>query len=145
MITLAPCCSPVPGDALVGYFEGGRGIIAHVHGCPEALEQIGERRVHLDWEPKLSIDCPVTLEVRTANTLGLLAEMSRAFSHHGVNIKQANCRAIGDGERAINTFHATVNRLDQLEALVATLKRIDGVGAVERVFSQGSGIYPRPS
>ncbi len=145
MIQLAPCCSPVPGDPLIGFFEPGRGIVAHVQGCPEALEQVGERRVHLAWEQGLVLDCPVTLEVRTANTLGLLAEMSRAFSHHGVNIKQANCRAIGDGERAINTFHATVNRLDQLEALVATLKRIDGVGAVERVFSQGSGIYPRPT
>ena len=75
-----------------------------------------------------------------ADELGrpLLAEMSRAFSHHGVNIKQANCRAIGDGERAINTFYATVGRLEQLESLVATLKRIDGVGGVERVFSQGA-------
>ncbi len=143
MIALAPCCAPVPGDALIGFFEAGKGIVAHVHGCPEALEQLGERRVHLEWEPNLSLDCPVTLEVRTANTLGLLAEMSRAFSHHGANIKQANCRAIGDGERAINTFYATVQRLEQLESLIATLKRIDGVGAVERVFSQGSGIYPR--
>lgn len=143
MIALAPCCSPVPGDALIGFFEAGKGIVAHVHGCPEALEQLGERRVHLDWEPNLSVDCPVTLEVRTANTLGLLAEMSRAFSHHGVNIKQANCRAVGDGDRAINTFYATVQRLEQLESLVSTLKRIEGVGAVERVFSQGSGVYPR--
>jgi GTP pyrophosphokinase len=144
MIQLSPCCSPVPGDPLVGFFEPGRGIAAHVQGCPEALEQVGERRVHLAWEPNLSLDCPVTLEVRTANHLGLLAEMSRAFSHHAVNIKQANCRAIGDGERAINTFHATVSRLDQLESLVATLKRIDGVGEVERVFSQGT-LAPRPS
>ncbi len=143
MIQLAPCCSPVPGDPLIGFFEAGKGIVAHVQGCPEALEQIGERRVHLAWEPNLALDCPVTLEVRTANTLGLLAEMSRAFSHHGVNIKQANCRAIGDGERAINTFYATVHSLDQLESLVATLKRTEGVGAVERVFSQGSGMYPR--
>jgi GTP pyrophosphokinase len=143
MITLAPCCSPVPGDPLVGFFEAARGIVAHVVGCPEASEQVGERRVHLGWEPNLAIDCPVTLEVRTANTLGLLAEMSRAFSHHGVNIKQANCRAVGDGERAINTFYATVQRLEQLESLVATLKRIDGVAAVERVFSASSGSYPR--
>ena len=138
MITLAPCCSPVPGDPLIGFFEAGKGIVAHVQGCPEALEQLGERRIYLGWEAGLVLDCPVTLEVRTANTLGLLAEMSRAFSHHGVNIKQANCRAIGDGERAINTFYATVGRLEQLESLVATLKRIDGVGGVERVFSQGA-------
>jgi GTP diphosphokinase / guanosine-3',5'-bis(diphosphate) 3'-diphosphatase len=144
MIQLSPCCSPVPGDPLVDFFEAGKGIAAHVQGCPEALEQLGERRVHLAWEPNLVLDCPVTLEVRTANTLGLLAEMSRAFSHHGVNIKQANCRAIGDGERAINTFYATVHSLEQLESLVATLKRTDGVAAVERVFSQGAGSYPRP-
>jgi GTP pyrophosphokinase len=135
MIQLAACCSPVPGDPLVGFFEPGRGIVAHVLGCPDSLEQVSERRVHLAWEEGLELPCPVTLEVRTHNTVGLLAEMSRAFSHNGVNIKQANCRATGDGERAINTFHATVDGLDQLKALVATLKGIGGVTAVERVFA----------
>jgi GTP diphosphokinase / guanosine-3',5'-bis(diphosphate) 3'-diphosphatase len=135
MIQLAPCCSPVPGDPLVGFFEGGRGIEAHVQGCPEALAQVSEQRVALAWEDGLALQCPVTLEVRTGNAVGLLAEMSRAFSHHGVNIKQANCRATGDGDRAINTFHATVDRLEQLDALIATLKAIPGVTAVERVFT----------
>lgn len=144
LIALAPCCSPVPGDALVGFFEPGRGIVAHVQGCPEALEQVSEQRVHLAWDEALQLPCPVTLEVRTGNTVGLLAEMSRAFSHHGVNIKQANCRATGDGERAINTFHATVDYLGQLDALIATLKGIPGVTGVERVFTQGSGVHIRP-
>jgi GTP diphosphokinase / guanosine-3',5'-bis(diphosphate) 3'-diphosphatase len=143
MIQLAPCCSPVPGDPLVGFFEAGRGIEAHVQGCPEALAQVSEQRIPLAWEDALALPCPVTLEVRTGNAVGLLAEMSRAFSHHGVNIKQANCRATGDGDRAINTFHATVDRLEQLDALIATLKAIPGVTAVERVFTQGSGVYPR--
>jgi GTP pyrophosphokinase len=144
MIQLASCCSPVPGDPLSGFFEPGRGITAHVERCPEALEQVSERRVHLMWADGLTLECPVTLEVRTANTVGLLAEMSRAFSHNGVNIKQANCRSYGDGDRAINTFHATIRDLAQLDALVATLKGIDGVVGVERVFTQGSGVYARP-
>jgi GTP diphosphokinase / guanosine-3',5'-bis(diphosphate) 3'-diphosphatase len=145
MIQLSACCSPVPGDPLVGFFEAGRGIEAHVQGCPEALARVSEQRVPLAWDEAVQLPCPVTLEVRTGNAVGLLAEMSRAFSHHGVNIKQANCRATGDGDRAINTFHATVDHLEQLDALIATLKGIPGVTAVERVFTQGSGVYPRPS
>jgi GTP pyrophosphokinase len=102
---------------------------------------MAERRVHLAWEPGLRLDRPVTVEVRTSNTVGLLAEMSRAFSHERVNIKQANCRTSADGQRATNTFHATVEDLEQLRLLMARLKRIDGVLGVERVFSAGSGVY----
>ncbi len=144
MIELAPCCSPVPGDPLVGVFEAGRGITAHVEGCPDVLEQLSERRVYLTWEAGLTLLRPVTVEVRTGNGVGLLAEMSRAFSANDVNIKQANCRSYADGERAINTFQATVSSRKQLEALLHTLKGISGVLGVERVFTQGSGVYPRP-
>ncbi len=145
MIELAPCCSPVPGDPLLGVFEAGRGISAHVEGCPDVLEQITERRVYLTWEAGLELSRPVTIEVRTGNKVGLLAEMSRAFFANDVNIKQANCRSNADGERAINTFQASVSSRKQLEALTHTLKGIPGVLGVERVFTQGSsGVYPRP-
>jgi len=144
MIELAPCCSPVPGDTLVGVFEAGRGITAHVESCPDVLEHLSERKVYLVWEEGLELERPVTVEVRTANMVGLLAEMSRAFSANGVNIKQANCRSLPDGDRAINTFQASVSSLRQLEALLQSLKQINGVLGVERVFTSGSGVYPRP-
>ncbi len=144
LVQLAPCCSPVPGDPLLGFFEPGRGVTAHVQGCPDALEQLSARRVHLAWSPEIELSCPVTVEVRTGNTVGLLAEMSRVFSHHGVNIKQANCRATGDGERAINTFHAQVASLNQLQSLLTALRATQGVLAVQRVFNPGSGTYARP-
>ena len=136
MIQLAPCCSPVPGDPLIGYFVPGKGITAHVEGCPVALERIAETRLYLAWEPGLELATPLTLEVRTTDSVGLLAEMSRAFSHHGINIKQANCRADESGQRAVNTFHTTVRSLGQLSTLTATLRGIPGVLAVERVFSR---------
>jgi GTP diphosphokinase / guanosine-3',5'-bis(diphosphate) 3'-diphosphatase len=144
MIELAPCCSPVPGDPLVGVFEAGRGITAHVESCPELVEHLSERRVYLVWEEGLQLERPVTVEVRTGNMVGLLAEMSRAFSANDVNIKQANCRSLPDGDRAINTFQASVSSLRQLEALLHSLKQISGVLAVERVFTRSPGAYPRP-
>jgi GTP pyrophosphokinase len=136
LVQLAPCCSPVPGDALVGFFEAGEGIVAHVQGCPEALEQLSERRIQLAWAEGMALECPVLLEVRSANRVGLLAEMSRVFSSEGVNIKQANCRALDEGDGAVNTFKATVRTLDQLEALMGSLRNIEGVTMVERLFSR---------
>lgn len=85
----------------------------------------------------------MTIEVRTGNTVGLLAEMGRAFSYHGVNIKQANCRTIEAGMRAVNTFHATVRTLAQLKSLMMTLREIDGVLGVQRVFVGTSGFAQR--
>jgi GTP pyrophosphokinase len=133
-ISLAPCCSPLPGDPVVGFRVPGRGIVAHVEGCPIAVDELLDR-VYLAWSDELEVERPVTVRVRTANTVGLLAEMSRAFSATGLNIKQANCRAYEDGKLALNTFHATVGSLDRLEQLFDHLREVPGVVSVERVFS----------
>ncbi|HLT37203.1 MAG TPA: HD domain-containing protein, partial [Enhygromyxa sp.] len=133
-ISLASCCSPLPGDPVVGFRVPGRGIVAHVEGCPVAVKEVLDR-VFLAWSEDFELERPVTVRVRTANTVGLLAEMSRAFSATGLNIKQANCRAYEDGKLALNTFHATVGSLDRLEQLLDHLREVPGVISVERVFS----------
>jgi guanosine-3',5'-bis(diphosphate) 3'-pyrophosphohydrolase len=133
-IQLASCCSPLPGDPVVGFRVPGRGIVTHVEGCPIAVDELLDR-VYLAWGDHFELERPVTVRVRTANTVGLLAEMSRAFSATGLNIKQANCRAYEDGKLALNTFHATVGSLDRLEQLLDHLREVPGVITVERVFS----------
>lgn len=133
MIQLAPCCSPLPGDAVTGARVPGRGIVVHVQGCPVSVGEIHER-VFLSWSDAFELERPVTVRVRTGNTVGLLAEMSRAFSATGLNIKQANCRASEDGKSALNTFHATVGSLDRLEQLIDHLREVPGVITVDRVF-----------
>jgi guanosine-3',5'-bis(diphosphate) 3'-pyrophosphohydrolase len=133
VVQFAPCCSPLPGDPVVGFRVPSRGIIAHVDTCPVAINEHHDR-VFLRWADGLELERPVTVRVRTGNTVGLLAEMSRAFSACGLNIKQANCRAFDDGKSALNTFHATVTSLERLDQLLDRLREIDGVVAVERVF-----------
>ena len=134
MISLAPCCSPLPGDPVTGFRLPGRGIVVHVQGCPVAVDELHER-VFLRWQEDIELERPVTVRVRTGNTVGLLAEMSRAFSAAGLNIKQANCRAFEDGKFALNTFHATVSSLGRLDELLEQLRSIEGVISVERLFS----------
>jgi GTP pyrophosphokinase len=138
VLQLAPCCSPLPGDEVTGARIPGRGIVVHVQGCPIAVDQIHDR-VYLSWAKDIDLERPVTVRVRTANTVGLLAEMSRAFSSTGLNIKQANCRASEDGKTALNTFHATVGSLGRLEQLLDHLREVPGVITVERVLGSREG------
>jgi GTP pyrophosphokinase len=133
MIQLATCCSPLPGDAVTGARVPARGVVVHVQGCPVGVDEIHER-VFLSWSDDFELERPVTVRVRPGNTVGLLAEMSRAFSATGLNIKQANCRASEDGKSALNTFHATVGSLDRLEQLIDHLREVPGVITVDRVF-----------
>jgi guanosine-3',5'-bis(diphosphate) 3'-pyrophosphohydrolase len=139
LIQLAECCSPLPGDPVTGFRVPGRGIVVHVQGCPVAVDELHER-VFLAWSSDFELERPVTVRVRTANTVGLLAEMSRAFSATGLNIKQANCRALEDGKFALNTFHATVGSLARLEQLLDHLREVPGVISVERVFTGGEQV-----
>lgn len=134
LATLATCCDPIPGDPLVGFVIGGRGLVVHLEQCPHVRDQVEGQRVYVVWEEGLSMPRPVTIEVRTSNAVGLLAEMSRVFSEHHADIKQANCRASADLRRATNTFHASVSDLRQLEGLLEGLKEIKGVQTVRRAL-----------
>jgi GTP pyrophosphokinase len=133
-IELAACCSPLPGDPVTGFSRRGKGLIVHVQGCPEALKELDATRRYVAWADGLDLLQPITLRVRTLNSVGLLAEMSRVFSQKSVNIRQANCRGYDRGRKALNTFEATVESAAQAEDLMAALRKVNGVYLVERVL-----------
>jgi GTP diphosphokinase / guanosine-3',5'-bis(diphosphate) 3'-diphosphatase len=132
LIRFGRCCNPVPGDPIVGFITRGRGVTVHTLGCERALATDPERRVDVAWDVHGDYKRPVTLRVLTVDRPGLLADMSTIFSQKGVNISQANCRATGD-ERAVNTFEVTISDLKQLNDVMRTIERLNGVYSVERV------------
>jgi GTP diphosphokinase / guanosine-3',5'-bis(diphosphate) 3'-diphosphatase len=134
LVRHARCCSPLPGDEVVGFITRGRGVTVHRRGCPKALDLDPERRVDVEWDDKARVEHQVAIKVLCANKPGLLANLSQSFSDSGVNITQAHCRATDDG-RAVNTFHANVRDLEQLKSVMRSLTRIKGVYTVDRVFA----------
>jgi GTP pyrophosphokinase len=132
LVKFAKCCSPVPGDSIVGFISRGHGVAIHTRECPKALDLDPLRRVDVAWDDEAKTLRPVAVQVTCSDRPGLLAAISKAFTEHGVNISQAKCRTTEDG-RAVNTFQVTVGHLDQLRTVLRGLGTIPGVVSATRL------------
>ena len=132
LVRYAKCCSPLPGDEIVGFITRGRGVTVHRRGCSKAFESDPERRVEIGWDTKAKINRPVQLKVVTANRPGILANVGSTFHGLNVNITEANCRADLEG-RAVNMFTFEIGDLNQLKGVMRALTKVQGVVSVERV------------
>ncbi|WP_242345966.1 RelA/SpoT family protein [Anaeromyxobacter terrae] len=132
LVRFGRCCNPVPGDGIVGFITRGRGVTVHTVACDKVLGIDPERRVDVTWDVKGDFKRQISIRVITSDRPGILARISQTFSEAGLNISQASCRTT-PGERAVNDFEVTVGDLKQLNSVIRTLERIEGVQSVERV------------
>jgi GTP pyrophosphokinase len=131
LIKFAKCCSPVPGDPIIGFVSRGHGVVIHAPDCEKALALDPARRLDVSWDDESKTLRPVTVEVQAEDRPGLLASISRAFTESGVNISQAKCRTSEDG-KAVNTFQVSVAHVDQLKSVLRSLQAIEGVVSAHR-------------
>ena len=132
MVRFAQCCQPVPGDEVVGYVTRGRGVSVHRSDCSNVLQFVNspERRVEIDWKSSGEESFFVRLEVLGDDRKGLFADVAAAVSETSTNIAQANIR--GDGMEARGTFVVEVQDLDQLNRVMTSMRRVQGIYRVER-------------
>jgi GTP pyrophosphokinase len=133
-VRFAKCCSPVPGDFIIGYITRGRGISIHTSDCPSmvGLEYEVERKIEVEWEKKAHNAYPVRLNIETEDKTGLLGKISSAVAFWDANISWANVETFKD-KRAVLNFDIEINNLDHLNKVISTIKDIKGVTRVERV------------
>ncbi len=82
-IQLAPCCRPIPGDAIVGYLGRGEGLLVHTGECPTGrrlFERDSERWMHVEWAEDLSRAFDTSLYVMVRNGKGVLAQVASSIS-----------------------------------------------------------------
>jgi len=132
LVRYARCCSPVPGDQIVGFITRGRGVTVHTRACSKGLETDPERRVEVTWDVHGEFKRAVNLRVRSDDRKGLLAKMSETFADVGVNILQANARSNGE-QGAVSTFEIEIVDVKQLNDVVRAIGKIPGVHSVERM------------
>jgi len=132
LVKFAKCCAPIPGDEIVGYISRGRGITIHTTQCPNLAELDPERILEVNWNVKGKETYPVHMRVVCRDKKGVLAEVSSAISAMDINISHAEVETTPD-LRAICDFQLDVNDLEQLNHLMASIRKLKSVMTVERL------------
>ncbi len=132
MIRFANCCSPLPGEEIVGYITRGKGITIHRNDCPRLLEVDLARRIDVEWDAKFKGSRPARILVTCTDRPGILSSITKTFSTSEVNISKAEIHST-DVEDAIGTFDVVVSDLSQLENVINSIKKVKGVKSVERM------------
>ncbi len=132
MVSLGRCCSPLPGDSILGFITRGRGVVVHITDCAKVLSTDPERRVDVAWDKKSETAHQAKLKVVSSDRPGLLASMSKTISNEGVNIAQASIRTTND-EKAVNIFEVEIKSTSQLKGVIRALEKLSGIISVERI------------
>lgn len=129
-VKLAKCCTPVPGDPIVGFITRGQGVSVHLADCQNA-QRLGEtnpeRFVDVEWNGQ-NAGGPymVQIEVMALDRPGVLADLTRVLSDYRVNIHSVSSQASRDQVASIR-FQFELADLSHLNAVLSALRRVDSV------------------
>lgn len=140
LVKFAHCCDPVPGDDIVGFITRGYGVSIHKGDCKNISSSLGSkeqqaRLVNVHWANVASESFKSTLEIMVQDKQGMLAEVSICIANMRVPIHSLNAREAGKEKLAVIQTTIGINDLAQLNLVINTLKKIDGVVSVKRTGS----------
>ena len=133
MIRFGKCCGPIPGDEIVGLVTRGRGVTVHRTDCPNIgrISAEPDRLLTVEWELEDEPAFTVQLRTRSWDRTYLLADLSRAISDVGANIRDSTTRT--DSGIAEQDFWIDVADNEQLRQAIDQIEHIEGVLEVLRV------------
>jgi len=134
LIRLAKCCTPVPGDPIVGYISLGRGITIHRDDCPnvKALRRSPERFTPVSWDGATAAKSfRVQIAVDSWDRPRLLEDVARTFAEHGANI--VSYGGVVEDQLAKNWYTAEVGDVKSLRTLLTALRNLEAVFDAYRV------------
>ncbi|UFU04760.1 RelA/SpoT family protein [Ruania halotolerans] len=136
---LAKCCTPVPGDPIVGFVTRGAGISVHLADCSnvEALRREPERIIDVEWAPGVQSVFLVQIQVEALDRNGLLSDVTKVLSENHVNILSANVATSRD-RVAISKFVFEMAEPSHLGHVLRAVRNIDGVFDVFRTTGSRS-------
>ncbi len=135
LVRFAKCCSPIPGDPIVGYVTRGKGVTIHRATCPSVLsERDIERLIDVEWEAAGQQTYPITVRIEAIDRQGLLNEITNVVAEHKVNIVAASIGVHPDGMATI-TATLKVISLQQLSRVLSRIERVKDVTSVTREVS----------
>ncbi|MCI8511562.1 MAG: bifunctional (p)ppGpp synthetase/guanosine-3',5'-bis(diphosphate) 3'-pyrophosphohydrolase [Lachnospiraceae bacterium] len=138
-VRFSKCCSPVPGDEIVGFVTRGRGITIHRTDCVNVLnlpEMERSRLIDAEWQQsetdeKSAATYITEISIFANNRIGMFVDISKIFTERQIDIKSMNVRTNKQGKATI-TMSFETHGLEELNSLIAKLGQIEGVLDIER-------------
>ena len=138
-VRFSKCCSPLPGDEIVGFVTRGRGVSIHRTDCVNVIhlpEIETSRLIDAEWEESedgLSETYVAEIKIFANNRNGLLADVSKALTEKNINILALNTRA---NKQNVATMAITfeISGKDELIRVIDKMRQIDGVVDIERTL-----------
>jgi guanosine-3',5'-bis(diphosphate) 3'-pyrophosphohydrolase len=134
LVKIAKCCTPVPGDDIVGFVTRGAGVSVHQASCINVAELMKEpeRIIEVEWAPTATSLFLVQIQVEALDRGGLLSDITRVLSEHHVNILSATITTSSD-RLALSKFVFEMGDTTHLDRVLNAVRRIDAVYDVYRV------------
>ena len=136
-VRFAKCCSPIPGDEIIGFVTRGRGVTIHRTDCVNIIHMDENDRIRLidaEWQSEdIAKDQLFTAEINVYanNRTGLLVDVSRLFTERKIDIASINVRTSKQGTATISiTFD--VHSSEELDQMIAKLRQVESVLDIER-------------
>jgi GTP pyrophosphokinase len=135
LVRLSRCCTPVPGDEIIGFVTRGRGVSVHRADCANAggLASQAERLIEVEWDHDAPGTYVVSVEVEGLDRSRLLRDVANTLADHHVNILACTSQTSAD---RVARFRFDFELADpgHLESIIAAIKRVDSIYEVSRVL-----------
>ncbi len=135
LVFRAKCCNPIRGEKIVGYITRGKGVSVHSQGCPNVVNLMydPERRIEVEWDSgEAESRYSVKLALEVEDRKGLLAEISARVADVNTNITRIEALISAEEHSGRIDMTIEIRDLKQLEKVVKSLQRVNGVFSVER-------------
>ena len=133
-INLAPCCTPIPGDEIVGYITKGKGITVHRKECPNIANE-NKRLIEVFWKPNLEKgNYQVDIKVTCHDRPNLLMDIATVFSQRNIPITSIDGHLHQSTMETVISATIYVNGANQLVDVFNALKNVKGVFDINRVI-----------
>ena len=135
LIKFSRCCTPVPGDPVVGFITRGQGISVHRADCPNYLNSLREDRenrwIHVDWADTTTGAYSTTLRILAHDRNGLVLDIATVLNSLSAKVLSLNARGLPDGN-ALILVTLEVQDLSALRLIMGRLRTLGGVRQIER-------------
>ena len=133
-IALANCCTPIPGDDIIGYITKGKGISVHRKNCPNVVNE-KERLIEVFWRDDIEFATyPVDIAIEASDRNNLLVDVMAVFNNAKVGVNNLHARSNAQNLSATISATIMVSDSKRLQDIFVLLKGITGVYRVDRVI-----------